>query len=82
MRCGCCPLNPLGEDNVCGIAEDPKWEKEYKDGELGCRHARKWVEKAEEKYDEYLTKMAEGMEKMFEEEFGKEGKTNEKMYKL
>lgn len=29
-----------------------------------------------------LKKMAEGMEKMFEEEFGKGGKTNEKMYKL
>ena len=82
MRCGCCPLNPLGEDGVCGLTEDPKWGKVYKNGDLGCKHSWKWVKKKDDEYGEYLGKMAEGMEKMFEEEFGKGGKTNEKMYKL
>ena len=68
MRCDMCPLCPIAEDDVCGIADDPKYSLEHKDGMMGCRHPRNWVEKKDREYCEHLAEMADGMARMMEEE--------------
>ena len=42
MKCDYCPLAPF--DDVCPESEG-KYGIEFKDGSLGCKHPRNWVEK-------------------------------------
>lgn len=37
MRCDCCPLCPIAEDDVCPECEG-KYGIEHADGMLGCKH--------------------------------------------
>ena len=54
MRCDRCPLsNP---EDVCPEAEG-KYGIEHKDGMLGCKHPRSWVEKRDEEYSNHLGAM-------------------------
>ena len=54
MRCDLCPLsNP---EDVCPEA-DGAYGMEHKDGTLGCKHPRSWVEKRDAEYSEYLGAM-------------------------
>lgn len=51
MRCDSCPL---GCDNdVCPEAEN-EYGIEHKDGVIGCKHPRNWVDKRDKEYSEYL----------------------------
>ena len=54
MRCDYCPLS--SDDDVCPEAEG-KYGIELKDGALGCRHPRNWVEKRDDDYAEYIGDM-------------------------
>ena len=58
MRCDCCPLCPY--DDVCLEAEGD-YGIEHKDGVLGCKHPRNWVEKRDREYTDYLGKMGTDM---------------------
>lgn len=58
MRCDCCPLCPY--DEVCLEAEGD-YGIEHKDGVLGCRHPRNWIEKRDREYTEYLGDMGTDM---------------------
>lgn len=60
MRCDCCPLCPIGEDNVCPEAES-KYRIEHADGMLGCKHPWNWIKKRDEDYTEYLGNMGTDM---------------------
>lgn len=40
MRCDCCPLCPIAEDDVCPECEG-KYGIEHADGMLGCKHPQK-----------------------------------------
>ena len=82
MRCDMCPLCPIAEDDVCGIAEDPKYGLEHKDGMMGCRHPYNWVKKKDEEYCEHLAEMADGMARMMEEERMQEEKMQDALKKL
>lgn len=66
MRCDRCPLCPP-YDEVCEVSES-EYGLEHKDGMWGCKHPYNWAKKRADEYVEYLEKMAEGMEKMLEEE--------------
>ena len=54
MRCDLCPLG--SDDDVCPEAEG-KYGIEHKDGVLGCKHPRSWVEKRDEEYCDHLGEM-------------------------
>lgn len=54
MRCDCCPLSSA--DDVCPEAEG-KYGIEFKDGALGCKHPRNWVDKRDNDYANYLGDM-------------------------
>lgn len=54
MRCDYCPLAPY--DCVCPECEG-KYGIEYKDGSLGCRHPRNWVEKRDEERSNHYDNM-------------------------
>ena len=54
MRCEYCPLSD--PEDVCPEAEGSYWI-EFKDGALGCKHPRNWVEKRDEEYSNYLGAM-------------------------
>ena len=54
MRCDCCPLSD--PEDVCPEAEG-KFGIEHKDGMLGCKHPKSWVEKRVEGYINYLGEM-------------------------
>lgn len=56
MRCDCCPLCPIAEDDVCPESEG-KYGIEHADGMLGCRHPKNWVEKRDKEHDEYFGNM-------------------------
>lgn len=58
MKCYYCPLSH--PDDVCPECEG-KYGIEFKDGSLGCRHPRNWVEKRDSEYTEYLGKMGTDM---------------------
>lgn len=58
MKCYYCPLAP--SDDVCPECEG-KYGIEFKDGSLGCRHPRNWVEKRDSEYTEYLGVMGTDM---------------------
>ena len=67
MRCDCCPLCPIAEDDECAIA-DGEYGIEHEDGMSGCRHPYNWARKRADEYAEYLGKMADEMIKMVEEQ--------------
>ena len=54
MRCECCPLSSA--DDGCPENEG-KYGIEHKDGMLGCKHPRNWVEKRDKEYSDYLGAM-------------------------
>lgn len=54
MRCEYCPLSSA--DDVCPEAEG-KYGIEFKDGGLGCKHPRNWVNKRDAEYSAYLGDM-------------------------
>ena len=60
MRCDCCPLCPIAEDDVCPESEG-KYGMEHADGMLGCRHPKNWAKKRDEKHTEYLSDMGTDM---------------------
>lgn len=60
MRCDCCPLCPLAEDDICPESEG-KYGLEHSDGMLGCKHPYSWVKKRDEEYTEYLGNMGTDM---------------------
>ena len=68
MRCDRCPLNPLAPDDVCDLADDPKYGMTHKDGGIGCRHSYNWAKKKDDEYSEYLRETAEGIAKLIEED--------------
>lgn len=56
MRCDCCPLCPIAEDDMCPESEG-KYGIEHADGMLGCRHPKNWAKKRDEEHTEYLSDM-------------------------
>ena len=68
MRCDNCPLSD--PDDVCPEAEG-KYGIEHKDGVLGCKHPRNWVEKRDDAYTNHLGYMGldMGIEMYLAEDF-------------
>lgn len=60
MRCDCCPLCPIAEDDVCPESEG-EYGIEHADGMLGCRHPKNWAKKRDEEHTEYLSDMGTDM---------------------
>lgn len=58
MRCDCCPLAPY--DDVCPISES-EYGIIHKDGGLGCRHPKNWIDKRDNDYCTYLGNMGTDM---------------------
>ena len=58
VRCDCCPLAPY--DDTCPECEG-EYGIEHKDGSLGCRHPRNWVEKRDNECSEYYGNMGTDM---------------------
>lgn len=58
MRCDLCPLG--SDDDTCPEAEG-KYGIEHKDGVLGCKHPRSWVEKRDREYADHLGDMGTDM---------------------
>lgn len=54
MRCDRCPLSD--PEDTCPEAEG-KYGIEHKDGMLGCKHPRNWVEKRDAEHSNYLGTM-------------------------
>lgn len=67
MRCEYCPLSD--PEDVCPEAEG-EYGIEFKDGSIGCRHPRNWVDKRDQKYTKYLGDMGldMGIEMTFSDE--------------
>lgn len=61
MRCDCCPLCPIAEDDMCPESEG-EYGIEHTDGMLGCRHPKNWVKKRDEEHTEYLSDMGTDMD--------------------
>lgn len=59
MRCDYCPLCPT-YDEVCDIT-DSEYGTVSKDGELGCKHPRNWIEKRHNEYCEDAERMGTDM---------------------
>lgn len=60
MRCDCCPLCPIAEDDVC-MESEGKYGIEHADGMLGCKHPRNWCEKKSRECDEHYGTMGTDM---------------------
>lgn len=60
MRCDCCPLCPIAEDDACPESEG-KYGIEHADGMLGCRHPKNWAKKRDEEHTEHLSDMGTDM---------------------
>lgn len=60
MRCDCCPLCPVAEDDVCPESEG-EYGIEHADGMLGCRHPKNWAKKRDKEHTEYLSDMGTDM---------------------
>lgn len=60
MRCDCCPLCPIAEDDVCPESEG-EYAIEHADGMLGCRHPKNWAKKRDKEHTEYLSDMGTDM---------------------
>lgn len=58
MRCDCFPFG--SPKDVCPEAEG-EYGLEYKDGGLGCKHPRNWVDKRDEAYCNHLDEMETDM---------------------
>lgn len=58
MKCVCCPLAPY--DDICFESEG-EYGIEYKDGSLGCRHPRNWIEKRDNECSEHYGNMGTDM---------------------
>ena len=58
MRCDCCPFG--SDDDTCPEAEG-KYGIEHKDGVLGCKHPRNWIEKRDREHTDYLGEMGTDM---------------------
>ena len=58
MRCDYCPLAPY--DDTCLECEG-EYGIEYKDGSLGCRHPRNWIDKRDREHTEYYSIMGTDM---------------------
>ena len=58
MRCDCCPLAPY--DDICPESEG-EYGIEHKDGSLGCRHPRNWIEKRDNERSKYYGDMGTDM---------------------
>lgn len=56
MRCDCCPLCPIAEDDMCPESEG-EYGIEHADGMLGCRQPKNWAKKRDEEHTEYLSDM-------------------------
>lgn len=67
MKCDYCPLAPF--DDVCPESEG-KYGIEFKDGSLGCKHPRNWVEKRDFEHSEAYGEMGidMGIEMSFTEQ--------------
>lgn len=67
MRCDCCPLAPL--DDICPESEG-EYGIEFKDGSLGCKHPRNWIEKRDNEHTEAIGHMGidMGIEMSFTEQ--------------
>lgn len=58
MKCDCCPLS--SPDDIC----PETWGEygiEFKDGSLGCKHPRNWVEKRDFEYSKFYGNMGTDM---------------------
>lgn len=60
MRCDCCPLCPIADDDVCLVSEG-EFGLEHADGMLGCKHPRNWAEKRSNEHDTMLGEMGTDM---------------------
>ena len=60
MRCDCCPLRPIADDDVCLVSEG-EFGLEHADGMLGCKHPRNWAEKRSNEHDTMLGEMGTDM---------------------
>ena len=60
MRCDCCPLCPIAEDDVC-LESEGEYGIEHADGMLGCKHPRNWAEKRSNEHDTALGEMGTDM---------------------
>ena len=60
MRCDCCPLCPIAEDDVC-LESEGKYGLEHSDGMWGCRHPRNWAEKRNREADKHYGDMGTDM---------------------
>lgn len=69
MRCDCCPLCPIAEDDICPESEG-EYGIEHADGMLGCKHPRNWAEKKSMEYADHLGNMGTdmGIEMSFSEQ--------------
>ena len=56
MRCDCCPLCPIAEDDVC-LESEGEFGLEHADGTWGCKHPRNWAEKRSNEHDTMLGEM-------------------------
>lgn len=59
MRCDLCPLSDPEE--TC-LGAEGKFGIKHKDGMLGCKHPKNWVEKRVEEYSNYLGAMGIDMD--------------------
>lgn len=60
MRCDCCPLCPIADDDVCPESEG-EFGLEHADGIWGCKHPRNWAEKRSNEHDTMLSEMGTDM---------------------
>lgn len=60
MRCDCCPLCPIAEDDVCPESEGD-FGLEHADGMWGCKHPRNWAERKRFECDKYYGDMGTDM---------------------
>ncbi len=58
MKCNYCPLS--SSDDTCPETES-EYGIEFKDGSLGCKHPRNWVEKRDFEYSRYCGDMGTDM---------------------
>ena len=60
MRCDCCPLCPIAEDDVC-LESESEYGIEHADDMSGCKHPYNWAYKRANEYSEYLGEMGTDM---------------------
>lgn len=60
MRCDCCPLCPIANDDACPESEG-EFGLEHADGMCGCKHPRNWAEKKSRECDKHYDDMGTDM---------------------